>query len=151
MRELTGAELKVFVDAVRSYFEPCGGNLEVRTAYLSAESSEQLHPYNGLIRVSGAFSGQIYFSAPRSLMRQLLRACAEPMDSEENMLDAAGEVANTLAGSVRRHFGSELEISTPETFGPSQTPPQHQHGRAYTIALAWLGFEGLVVVDLAAR
>lgn len=148
MRELTGTEFKIFVDAVRDYFEPVGGNLEVRTAYLSEQAQNTLHPYIGLIRISGAFHGQVYLSAPAGLLRQLLRAYEEPCTDEASLLDVAGEVANTLAGSVRRHLGSELEISVPEVIGPGGQPPANIRNRAYTIALSWRGFEGIVVVDL---
>lgn len=151
MRELTEPEFKVFVDAVRNYFEPCGGNLVVRAAYLSAESTPELYPYIGLINISGAFSGQVYLSAPEGLLRHLLRCYLEPNTTEENLLDAIGELANTLAGSARRHFGAELEISVPTVFRPGSPPPRHTRERAYTIAISWCGFDGIVVVDLAAN
>ncbi|MEY2633373.1 MAG: hypothetical protein RIR00_2027 [Pseudomonadota bacterium] len=150
MRELSETEFKVFVDAVRGYFQPFGGQLEVRAAYLS-EGTPNLHPYIGIIPISGAFSGQIYLSAPAALLRQLLRSFNEPNTSEDNLLDAVGELANTLAGSVRRHFGPDLEVAVPVTLRPGDPPPRHTRKRAYTIAISWCGFEGLVVVDLAAN
>ena len=46
-------------------------------------------------------------------LRALLLQIGETDVSEHNLADMAGEVANTLAGNARVHFGSEFMISVP--------------------------------------
>lgn len=147
--ELKEAELKIFVDAVTQYFEVTTGTpATIRSAYL-ADTDTASFDYTGLITFSGAFLGCVYFSAPGAMLRGLLQACAEPDTRDANLLDAAGEIANTIAGNARRHFGKALEISVPVTMrGPAERIKAAVRVRPFVISLRWRQYEGVVVVDL---
>ncbi|MBI1891961.1 MAG: chemotaxis protein CheX [Burkholderiales bacterium] len=151
MTNLNETELKIFIDAVTHYFshltkEPA----TIRSSYL-AESAMPYFDYTGLITLSGRFRGCIYFSAPRLLVRELLIKLQEPDTCEDNLLDAVGEVANTISGNARRHFGSSLEISVPVTVrGTTQQIKIGTRARPFAIHLRWQRYDAVVVVDIEA-
>jgi chemotaxis protein CheX len=104
-----------------------------------------------MITLSGKFRGCVYFSAPRLLVRELLIQLQEPDTREVNLLDAIGEVANTIAGNARRHFGNALDISVPITIlGTSEQIKCGVRTRPFAIALRWQRYEAVVVVDIEA-
>ena len=150
MPELRESELRVFVDAVLHYFGH--GTREaavIRSAYLS-DTARPRFPYTGLITCGGQFRGCVHFSAPRELLRALLVDLGEHDMSEANLLDAVGEIANTIAGNVRRHFGGGLEISVPVRMaGQPEDLKAAVRARPFVIALGWRGHEAMVVVDIA--
>lgn len=146
---MTENDLKVFVEAVTHYFthltrEPA----TIRAAYLAENGLPPELQYTGRITVTGKLRGSVHFSAKRPMLYDLLREACEPDASEDNLLDAVGEIANTIAGNARRHFGSALEISVPMTLraGSDSTPAMRE--RPFVILLRWGGHEGVVVVDL---
>lgn len=149
MANLSENELKVFIDSVTHYFmhltnEPA----EIRAAYLAEESMPRFD-YTGLITLSGRFKGYVYFSAPRRLVRELLIQLQEPDTCEDNLLDAVGEVANTISGNARRHFGDALEISVPITIrGNTEQIKTSSCTRPFAILLNWQRYEAVVVVGL---
>lgn len=147
--DMSETEFKVFVDAVTHYFssqtqEPA----TIRASYLSDPAALNFD-YTGLITLSGRFRGCVYFSAPGRMLRELLRALREPDVNEDNLLDAVGEIANTIAGNVRRHFGDALEISVPVKIrGVSGEIKSAVRARPFAILLTWRKHEAAVVIDL---
>ncbi|MEO7579279.1 MAG: chemotaxis protein CheX [Massilia sp.] len=149
MSQLSEVELKVFIDAVSHYFGTLTQEAAlIRSSYLI--DAEMPHfDYTGLITLSGRFRGCVYFSAPRRLVRELLVQMQEPDTCEQNLLDAVGEVANTIAGNARRHFGSALDISVPVSIkGENAGIKSAVRTRPFAIQLSWQRYEAVVVVDL---
>ena len=149
MANLSETELKVFFFFFTHFFshltrEPA----TIRSSYL-AETDMPRFDYTGLISLSGHFRGCVYFSAPQKLVRELLAHLMEPDISEDNMLDAVGEVANTISGNARRHFGDALEISVPITIrGATEQIKSAVRTRPFAISLSWQRYDAVVVVDL---
>ena len=150
MADMTDNELKIFINAVTHYFaqltrEPA----TVRAAYLA--NGEIPHfDYTGLITVSGRYRGCVYFSTSGDALRALLLEFREPDRRESNLLDAVGEIANTIAGNARRHFGRELEISAPVTIrGVPEQIKSAVRARPFAIQLDWSNHDAVMVVDLA--
>jgi len=149
MANMNETELKVFIDSVMHYFshlteEPA----QVRSAYLTDANIPQLE-YTGLITISGRFRGCVYFTTTDRLLKKLLRAMRESDVREENLLDAVGEIANTIAGNARRHFGNSLQISVPETLrGASEKIKPVVRARPFSIILSWSGHDAVVIVDI---
>lgn len=151
MSDIQESEIRVFIDAVRRYFtdvtgEPAG----VRGAYLAAhESRPPSQGYTGLITISGGYRGCVYVSAPRAMLRHLLIAIQIADHSDENLLDTVGEVANTISGNARSHFGDRMEISVPVTIAgaPDQIRPRCRT-QPYVIAVEWKGYAASLVVDI---
>ncbi len=149
MAKLSELELKVFIDAVTHYFshltqEPA----EIRSSYLADLELPQFD-YTGMITLTGQFSGYVYFSAPRLLVRELLIRLKEPDSCDDNLLDAVGEVANTISGNARKYFGNRLDISVPVMLRSveGKIKPSIQ-ARPFAILLRWQRYEAVVVVAL---
>ncbi|GAC1623759.1 MAG: hypothetical protein NVS9B10_09060 [Nevskia sp.] len=151
MSDINETDLKVFADAVTHYFSHLTREPAVVHAAYLAEASIPHFDYTGLITLSGRFRGCVYFSASRPMVLDLLRALQEPDASESNLLDAVGEVANTIAGSARRHFGRALEISVPVAIrGSSERIKAAVRTRPFAILVSWRGHDTALVVDLEA-
>lgn len=83
------------------------------------------------------------------MLRALLLQIGETDVSEHNLADMAGEVANTLAGNARVHFGSEFMISVPVIVQGGATAIQvPRNVKAYIIPLRWHKHEAALVVSL---
>jgi len=150
MSDLTDGELKIFIGAVTHYFEQLTREpATIRAAYLANGASPHFD-YTGLITVSGRYRGCVYFSTSGDALRALLAEFSEPDRQEENLLDAVGEIANTIAGNTRKHFGKDLEISAPVTIrGVPEQIKSAVCARPFAIQLAWSKHDAVVVVDLA--
>ena len=150
MAHLSETELKVFIAAVSNYFgQLTNVPANIKSSYL-ADTELPHFDYTGLITLSGHFRGCVYVSASRRLLRELLVRMQEPDTCEQNLLDAVGELANTIAGNARRHFGSALTISVPVAIkGAGVQTASAIQTRPFAILLTWQQFEAVVVVDLA--
>lgn len=151
MADMTGSELKIFINAVTHYFTLLTrAPATIRAAYL-ANGAIPLFDYTGLITVSGRYHGCVYFSTSGDALRALLVEFREPNRQEANLLDAVGEIANTIAGNARKHFGKELEISVPVTIhGMPEQIKSAVRSRPFAIHLEWSNYDAVVIVDLAA-
>jgi chemotaxis protein CheX len=149
MADMSDVEFKIFIDAVTHYFAHLTGEgASIRASYL-ADPSALRYDYTGLITLAGRFRGCVYFTAPGRMLRELLRAMREPDTHEENLLDVVGEVANTIAGNARRHFGEALEISVPvQIRGVSEQIKCAVRARPFAIVFHWRRHEAAVVIDL---
>ena len=149
MADMSEIEFKVFIDAVTHYFSHLTGEEAlIRASYL-ADPSALRFDYTGLITLSGRFRGCVYFTAPGRMLRELLRAMHEADTHEDNLLDTVGEVANTIAGNARRHFGNALEISVPVKIrGVSEQIKSAVRARPFAILFHWRRHEAAVVIDL---
>lgn len=148
---LRSEDIEVFSEAITHFFNVYTGEAaQVRSAYLvEADTPVQWNDYNGQIEVSGDYVGQICFSAPRALLSHVLLKMGESVFTDEKHGDIVGEIANTLSGRARRHFGEGLEISPPRLADPAsasiETASDH---RPYAIPLLWHGYEASLLVQL---
>jgi len=151
MSELKEEEIRVFIDAVRNYFVQLTTHPAlVRASYLAVDEVPRL-PYTGLITVSGQFVGCVYVTTRADMLKELLREMQEPDQTEENLLDTIGELANTIAGNARRYFGAGLQISVPITIkGVSERMGAFNRLRPLVILVQWQKYEIAVIVDLKA-
>ena len=149
MADISESDARVFVDAVTNYFAHLTGEPAViRSAYL-ANAALPRFDYTGLISFSGHFRGSVYFSASSMMAARLLLAMRETDTGKSNLLDIVGEVANTIAGNARKHYGAGLEISTPLTiYGHTDEVKSAIRARPYAIELQWQQSDGVVLVDL---
>lgn len=151
MGDISEDEIAVFHAAISNYFNQITRESAlVQGAYLAERGTvPPMHDCTGMISISGRYTGCIYFSAPRQMMRHLLVAMHEPHQGDANLLDAVGEVANTIAGNARRHFGEHMEISVPVTM--SAVPEQVRNSvraHAYVVQISWKHYEAVLIVDI---
>lgn len=152
-REIHGEDVAVFSAAIIEYFTvTTGRKAEVRSAYLLDAAAPALwNDFNGCIEVGGHFRGSVRFSAPREMLTHVLLAIGEQQFTDDRHRDLVGEIANTLSGRARKHFGEGLEIAPPQTLqGPVAEPEAGDgaHGMPYAIPLLWHGYAADLVVRL---
>lgn len=152
MSDIIEQEIQVFVDAVNHYFlQITGEKAEIHSAFLAHGGVlPPTYDFTGLITVSGKYRGCIYFSASRPMLSHLLSAMHEPQRSDAFLLDAVGEIANTLAGNARQHFGETMEISVPITMqGAYKSLLAMVRARPYVVLIKWRQYEASLIIDIA--
>jgi chemotaxis protein CheX len=156
MSALTAAELQVITDAAQTYFKRLTREAaRVSAAFLGERGALPEFDYTGLIQVSGAYRGCVYFTAPKMMMRFLLLSVGETLQGDDIYMDAAGEIANTIAGNARKHFGEKMEISVPTILKGAALEDLSKSGalqilrlRPMVINIQWQAMAAALVVDL---
>ena len=143
-------ELHIFIDIVSQYFErQTNRTPEVGSPYLGEPSALPIYDFTGVIGISGERQGCVYFTAHRELLRQLLLHVGESDVSDNNLSDLVGEVANTISGNARRHFGPNFMISVPVVVaGNARAIQVPRSVKAYILPLRWHKLEAALVVSL---
>ena len=143
-------ELRAFIEIVNQYFERQTGRLpELGNPYLGDPAALPMYDFTGVIGISGARPGCVYFTAHRDLLRELLLHVGESTLSDENLSDLVGEVANTISGNARRVFGPEIMISVPVVVaGAAQAIQVPRNVKAYILPLRWHKREAALVASL---
>lgn len=142
--------LQVFIEGANRYFKEVNKvDVEIGTPYLVENQVPMAHDFTGIIGISGPYMGSVYFTAPKVLLSYLLISIGEKDNSEDNMMDLVGEIANTIAGNARTEYGSEFMISVPvivrgapdEIYLPRNT-------RSFLIPLTWKKYDAAIVICL---
>ncbi len=142
--------LQTFLDIITHYFQMFGsGELVIDTPYLLENGHPEVYDYTGVIGISGAQKGVVYFSATLELLGAILDSLGENDKSDDNFADLAGEVANTIAGNARTQFGANFYISVPLVIkGLSQSIILPKNERSFIIPVTWQSQVGEIVVCL---
>jgi len=143
-------ELRVFIDIVSQYFERQTGRLpEIGSPYLGEPNALPIYDFTGVIGISGERQGCVYFTAHRDLLRQLLLHVGESDVSDNNLCDLVGEIANTISGNARRHFGANFMISVPVVVaGNARSIQVPRDVKAYILPLRWHKLEAAMIASL---
>jgi chemotaxis protein CheX len=152
MASISEEDFRLFIDSIKRYFsvttqqEP-----QITSAYLATENIEG-HEFNGIVSFSGSYNGHVMVSMPAKLLRELLLLQHETNISDDNLLDAVGEIANTLAGNARKQLGSSLNISVPiklqGRISADQGARTRTRKRPFVVTLKWNHQTALVCIDL---
>jgi chemotaxis protein CheX len=141
-------DLKLFVDSIRHYLKvTTRQEPQITSAYLGTGDVEGFE-FNGIVAFSGSHNGHVMVSMPGKLVREILLLQHETDLSDGNLLDAVGEIANTLAGNARKALGAELQISVPVKMHGSQGMRARVRTRPYVITLRWNHYSAMVCVDM---
>ena len=145
---LSEVELKLFVESVRRYFQVCTRQEpQITSAFLGTGDIEGFD-FNGIVTFSGAYNGHVIVSMPSQLLRELLLLQGETDLGEGNLLDAVGEIANTLGGNARKALGSSLQISVPVKLHGASGIKARVRRHPYVITLRWNHQPALVCIDM---
>jgi chemotaxis protein CheX len=150
--DLRPDDIEVFSEAITHFFIVSTGEMaNVRSAYLIEKGPPVIwNDFNGLIEITGAYAGSVCFSAPRALLSHVLLKMGESVFTDDRHADIVGEIANTLSGRARRHFGEGLSITPPRLVNYSEDSlPVVASATPYAIPLCWHGYEASLVVQLA--
>lgn len=143
-------KLQIFLDIISNYFDLFGlDDLVVDTPYLLENQQPQVQDFTGVIGISGAQKGVVYFTASTPLLSCILDSMGETDKGEDNLIDLTGEVANTISGNARKEFGPMFHISVPFVFkGAPQSIILPKSERSFIIPIAWQQQAGEIVVCL---
>jgi chemotaxis protein CheX len=145
------AELKLFVDSVRRYFQVLTKQEPQITSAFLATGDVDGHDFNGIVTFSGSYNGHVMVSMPPQLLRELLLLQGETDLSENNLLDAVGEIANTLGGNARKSLDAGLQISVPVKLRGGSGVKARVRKHPYIITLRWNHQPAMVCVDMERR
>ncbi len=151
MNTLNENELKLFVDSVRNYFRVTTAQEPQITSAFLATGDVEGHDFSGIVSFSGSYNGHVIVSMPPKLLRELLLLQHETDLSDGNLLDAVGEIANTLAGNARKTLGPGLQISVPVKLQGASGIKARVRKHPYAITLRWNHQPALVCVDMERR
>jgi chemotaxis protein CheX len=146
---LKEAEIRTFVDGATRYFEVSAQqSATVGSPYLVTDGNPGAYDYTGVIGVSGARKGIVYFSAPRGMLAVLLMRMNETDTSDANIMDLVGEVVNTISGNARRDFGRTFNISVPTVVSSNLEKITAPYSKSYVIPINWRKHSAKLVVCL---
>jgi len=146
---LTEAEIRTFIDGATRYFDTAAQQeASVGSPYLVTDGKPGTYDYTGVIGISGARQGVVYFTAPRGMLTVLLMRMQETDTSEENIKDLIGEVANTISGNARRDFGRSFVISVPTIIAKEVEKIATPHTRSFVIPINWRSHSAKLIVCL---
>jgi len=146
---LKEAEIRTFIEGTTHYFETSAQqSASVGSPYLVTEGSPGAYDYTGVISISGARKGVVYFTAPRGMLTVLLMRMQETDTSDESIRDLVGEVANTISGNARRDFGKNFVISVPVVIAHDEEKVATPHTRSFVIPINWRTHSAKLVVCL---
>ncbi|ROZ71592.1 chemotaxis protein CheX [Ramlibacter sp. WS9] len=151
MDALHETELKLFVDSVRRYFQVVTKQEPQITSAFLGTGDVDGHDFNGIVTFSGTYNGHVMVSMPPQLLKELLLLQGETDLSESNLLDAVGEIANTLGGNARKTLGAGLNISVPMKLHGSSGVRARVRKHPYVITLRWNHQPAMVCVDMEKR
>jgi chemotaxis protein CheX len=142
--------LKMFVEGTSHYFETVTQKPAVIGApFLIKDINKYLSDYTGVIGISGDYKGSVFFTAPQSMLRQLLAAIGILESSEDKMMDLVGEVSNTVSGNARRTFGDKFMLSTPIVLkGKSDSVKVSKVEEVYVIPVVWRQYQANLIISL---
>lgn len=148
MATLNETDLKLFIDSIRNYLKvTTRQEPQITSAFLGTGEIEGFE-FNGIVTFSGSHNGHIVVSMPDKLVREILLLQHETDLGDSNLLDAVGEIANTLAGNARKALGSELQISVPVKTQGAHGIQGRVRKHPYVITLRWNHYEAMVCVDM---
>lgn len=143
------ADIQVLIDGTLEYFQQLvDRSTAIGAPYLMTESDPVLSDFTGLIDIDGVRSGSIYFTAPSAMIRHILATHGETQASAEIMQDVVGEVANTISGNARKHFGRGFEISVPRIIAGRNAGELRLAERSFVVPVTWRQYEAALVVSL---
>ena len=157
MSAIGADDVRVFSESVAAYFEvTTRERAAVRSAFvLDGARAPAWGEFSGVIRLTGRYGGSVSFTASRKLLSHVLLLAGEKDFSDEAHRDVVGEIANTMSGRARAHFGEGMEISPPEAFGgkgPAVGPPlEGVRARPFAIPFTWRGYDACLVVHMEPR
>jgi chemotaxis protein CheX len=148
MASLDETDLRLFVDSIKNYLQvTTRQEPQITSAFLGTGDVEGFE-FNGIVAFSGSYNGHVVVSMTARMLRELLLLQHETDLSDGNLLDAVGEIANTLAGNARKTLGAGLEISVPVKIQGAAGIKARGRKHPFVITLRWGNHEAMVCVDM---
>ncbi|MFT6387518.1 MAG: chemotaxis protein CheX [Cellvibrionaceae bacterium] len=143
-------EIEVFIECLENYFSKRSNEkIVVETPYLTDNITRILSDFTGVITISGAYRGCVYFTAQTKFLENIIEAHGQSHFNIEILEDAIGEIANTLAGNSRKKLGNNFVISVPNVIrGNSRVIELTEGAHSFVVPLKWFGQSAAMVVSV---
>ncbi len=107
-------DINIFIKGTEEYFKLYANlDVEIDVPYVKGDETLLL-AHSGIIGISGSRKGCVYFTATNDLLKELVSTLVgSGTPSDEQIKDVVGEIANTIAGNARNHYGDDFQISVP--------------------------------------
>jgi len=147
---MTEQEVSVFTGIIENYFEEFTGKKAVVDKPYIKEEEKIILSCTGLIGISGKRKGTIYITAHREMLVDIAKVFLKTDElDDEIVLDMIGELANTIAGNAKQHFGSDFLISIPSIIDGAPNDIRIKlELPVYVIPFFWKGQKAFVVVGI---
>ncbi len=98
------SEIRTFIEGTTHYFEATAQqSASVGSPYLVTDGNPGAYEYTGVIGISGARNGVVYFTAPRGMLTVLLMRMQANDPNDETIRDIVGEVDHPQSSKARRN------------------------------------------------
>jgi len=145
------SNIETFIECLQKYFsKKSDSQIIVETPYLTNSINNILLDFTGIISISGAYCGNVYFTAPAKFLEKLILSHGQYDFSERLKKDVVGEITNTLSGNSRKGLGSGFVISVPKVVhGVVQELELTNGAHSYVVPMKWLEQKAAMVVSVA--
>jgi len=117
-------EIDIYSKIIENYFEELTQEKATILKPFKKENNCEVLDYTSIIGISGVKQGSMYITASKDLIIDISKiflgvdetTSQEEKDellSDEILYDMAGELSNNITGNLRKHFGSDFNISIP--------------------------------------
>lgn len=143
-------DLTVFVDGIANYFaQTTSQEAQVGTPFLSKDVNTYIYDFTGVIGISGAQKGSIFFSASKTLLSRVLQMMGLISTKDSSVLDLVGEICNTVSGNARKEFGENFNISVPIAIqGKPEQIQASNVASIFVIPIEWHGQTANLIINL---
>jgi chemotaxis protein CheX len=146
-------DVKALIDCIERYFlnakdvKPEFGvpyNLDPKAA------KQPLYDFTGHIGITGSHKGGLVITCEQKMVADLVTAVLGTENpGEDETIPMIGEMANTIAGNARVHFGASFDISVPSVV--IGVPEEFKFLLAeptLVIPFSWMGDSGNLIIGL---
>ena len=142
--------LKVFANSVIRYFETTTGTTAtLKTSYLGSAEDQLALEFSAVIGISGNYRGNVYFTASRAKLTDILIAIGEKEIDDNLCGELVGEIANTFAGNAKESLGSGFMISTPFLLhGPNESVRTAHGVPCFVLPIEWNNYSSRLLISL---
>ncbi len=143
-------ELTHFIETTLQFFDEATGTKAECGKKKKKREDPIVLEYTGIIGISGARKGSIYFTTEKAQLESLARIMLGTEEiSAEDIKDLVGEIANTISGNLRQIFGADFLISVPVIVeGQARDIKLPEDIESYVIPINWENTKSYLVVCL---
>jgi chemotaxis protein CheX len=110
-------DVSALLDCITQYFTSIKAPKPEFGVPYNLDTKAQKHPlreYTGHIGISGSHRGGMVITCDKTMVSEIVKiVLGTPPTSDEDIIPMIAEMANTIAGNARTHFGSDFDISVP--------------------------------------
>lgn len=142
--------LKIFAKSVTRYFSTVvDGGTEMGTPYLGGEKEKCGLGFSAVIGITGAYRGNIFYTASREKLYTLLPLLGEKEPDDRLCAELVGEITNTISGNAREQLGTGFMISTPFILeGGPLSVHTSKNATCYVLPVTWRQHASQVLISI---